>query len=63
MRLKANVPQKPMRDIYRGNDFKVSEQMLVQNYHVLNEVVIDRGPSPYATYTLFNFPFISMVIS
>ena len=48
MRLKANVPQKPMRDIYRGNDFTVSDQLLVQNYHVLNEVVIDRGPSPYA---------------
>ena len=27
---------------------KVPEMMLVKDFHIINEIVIDRGPSPYA---------------
>jgi hypothetical protein len=37
-----------MKDIYKGNDLQPSLKMDISGYHVLNEVVIDRGPSPYA---------------
>ena len=37
-----------IRDVYRGNDLSKSTQMDVNNFHCINEVVIDRGPSPYA---------------
>ena len=48
LRLKVSCPKQPERDIYKGNDLVPSLKMKVDNYHVLNEVVIDRGPSPYA---------------
>lgn len=35
-----------MRQIYRGDNLKVSEELILDEFHVLNEVVIDRGPSP-----------------
>lgn len=48
LRLKLNVPVDPEREIYRGNDLKPSCKTNVEGYHILNELVIDRGPSPYA---------------
>ena len=48
MRLKVSCPKQPVRDIYKGNDLQPSTKMDIDGYHVLNEVVIDRGPSPYA---------------
>lgn len=34
--------------MFRGNDLHKFEEVLIKDYHVVNEVVIDRGPSPYA---------------
>jgi len=48
MRLKASVLDKPMRNIFKGNDLYQSQQLEIDEYHVMNEVVVDRGPSPYA---------------
>ena len=48
LRLKASVPEKPNRLIYRGNTNISNETMEISDYHVMNEVVIDRGWSPYA---------------
>lgn len=35
------------RRVFRGDQLEKSEPILVENLHVVNEVVIDRGPSPY----------------
>ena len=48
LRLKCSLPNNPEREIYRGNDMKPTLKMNLTGYHVLNEVVADRGPSPYA---------------
>lgn len=48
LRLKVSCPAKPERDIYKGNDLQPSTKMVIDGYHILNEVVVDRGPSPYA---------------
>ena len=34
--------------MFRGNQLSQSTKMTVDNFHVINEVVVDRGPSPYA---------------
>ena len=48
-RLKLELPEgmKHDRDIYKGNDLKPSYVTNVQGYHILNELMIDRGPSPF----------------
>lgn len=48
LRLRVGVPTEPERDIYRGNDLTPTCKMTVDGYHILNELVVDRGPSPYA---------------
>ena len=48
LRLKCGVIGDPMRDVFRGNNFNDPEKMNIQDFHVINEVVIDRGPSPYS---------------
>jgi len=48
LRLGVSVPESPMRKVFRGNNLTTSENMLVDGFNVVNEVVIDRGPSPYA---------------
>ena len=49
LRLKVNVgPDTPkMKQIFRGDQLERSEAIMLENVHVVNEVVIDRGPSPY----------------
>lgn len=37
------------RLVFRGDNLTKSEPLLLEQFHVLNEVVIDRGPSPYST--------------
>lgn len=37
------------RLVYRGDNLTKSEPLNIDGFHVLNEVVIDRGPSPYST--------------
>ena len=36
------------RKIYRGDQLENSEDIVIEDLHVLNEVVIDKGPSPYS---------------
>ena len=48
LRLSVSVPINPERDIYRGNDLVPSIKMNIDGYHILNEVVVDRGPLPNA---------------
>jgi len=47
MRLRIEVEDNPLRKIYKGGQLETYEEMLIKNYHVINEIVIDRGPSPY----------------
>jgi NAD+ kinase len=49
-----------LRDIYKGNDLQPSVKMNIDGYHVLNEIVIDRGPSPYAVQLEIYFDGIMM---
>ena len=62
MRLKVTCPKQPMRDIYKGNDLEPSTKMTIDGYHVLNEIVIDRGPSPYAVQLEIYFDGIMMTV-
>ena len=45
-RLKTWVPDKPERLIFSGNNLKEGKKMMVDGFHILNEVLIDRGPFP-----------------
>ena len=48
LRLSCEVVGNLVRDIFRGNNFTDSEKMRIKDFHIVNEVVIDRGPSPYS---------------
>ena len=48
LRLKVGVKGNPIRDVFVGNSILDSTKMKIEDYHVMNEVVIDRGPSSYA---------------
>ena len=48
LRLKLNMPINPEREIYRGNDMLPTCKTNVDGYHIFNEIVVDRGPSPFA---------------
>lgn len=48
MRLKIDVDQEPMRKVYKGGQLENYEEISIRNYHVINEIVVDRGPSPYS---------------
>ena len=48
LRLKCEVLGQDKREVYRGNNFTQSETMSIKDFHVINEIVIDRGPSPYS---------------
>jgi NAD+ kinase len=47
LRLKVTA-ESGMKKVYRGNNLSDSEQMMVQDFHIINEIVVDRGPSPYS---------------
>lgn len=36
------------RKVFRGDQLEHSEPVTIENTHVVNEVVVDRGPSPYS---------------
>jgi NAD+ kinase len=40
--------QNQERLVFRGDNLEKSEALVINDFHVLNEVVIDRGPSPYS---------------
>jgi NAD kinase len=47
-RLKINIDQgNPIRKVYRGGQLENFEEVLIKDFHIVNEVVLDRGPSPY----------------
>ena len=47
LRIDMGPNTKKVRGVFRGDQLENSEEVLVENLHVVNEVVIDRGPSPY----------------
>jgi NAD kinase len=46
-RLKISVEGNPLRKVYRGGQLENFEEIIIKDYHVVNEVVLDRGPSPF----------------
>ena len=48
LRLKCGVEGDPVKQVYKGNNYIDYEELMISNFHVINEVVIDRGPSPYS---------------
>jgi len=48
MRLKVNVGPENMRQMYRGNDLQKFSLEKVEDFHIMNEIVLDRGPSPFS---------------
>lgn len=48
LRLEVSIPNNPERDIYKGNLMTPTAKMNINGYHVLNEVLVDRGPLPNA---------------
>lgn len=47
-RLRIQMEGNPVRKVYKGGQLENFEEMTIKNYHVVNEVVLDRGPSPYS---------------
>lgn len=37
-----------IKKVYRGFEPQKYEEIEINKYHVINEVVVDRGPSPYS---------------
>jgi NAD+ kinase len=49
MRLQVNVENgSNKKKIYKGGSFKNSEILEIKDYHVINEIVLDRGPCPFS---------------
>ena len=48
LRLKVNVGPDNMRKIFRGNELHQFSLEKIEDFHVMNEIVLDRGPSPYS---------------
>ena len=46
--LKVNVGPDKKRKMYRGNELTNYSVEKVEDFHVMNEIVLDRGPSPYS---------------
>ena len=49
LRLKVNMGPgcSPEKQVFRGDQLQQSEPILIKDIHCVNEVVVDRGPSPY----------------
>lgn len=47
-RLRITVLDKPLRKVYKGGQLENFVEMMIKKYHVVNEIVLDRGPSPYS---------------
>ncbi len=49
LRLKIGIVEgNAVKKVHKGYDNGCSEEMEIKDYHVLNEVVLDRGPSPFS---------------
>ncbi len=51
IRLKASMSgdeAEQTKKVFRGSDFSVFDTVRIKDFHIMNEVVVDRGPSPYS---------------
>lgn len=49
MRLMANIEGGPkLKKIYRGTSYNEPEVDEISDFHVINEIVVDRGPFPFS---------------
>lgn len=49
LRLRVNMGTgNNLRKVFRGDQLEKAVDFELQNFHVLNEIVVDRGPSPYS---------------
>mmetsp|Transcript_11258 Transcript_11258/g.18953 ORF Transcript_11258/g.18953 Transcript_11258/m.18953 type:complete len:119 (-) Transcript_11258:385-741(-) len=48
LRLKCGLTggQSTVKDVYKGSNLVNSTKIDIDNFHVVNEIVVDRGPSP-----------------
>ena len=64
MRLKLNILNNPLREIYLGNNIQNSVKKEIKDYHILNEIVIDRGvwPTSVQLEIYFNDNFMTTLV-
>ena len=64
MRLKLNILNNPLREIYLGNNIQNSVKKEIKDYHILNEIVIDRGvwPTSVQLEIFFNNNFMTTLV-
>ena len=64
MRLKLNILNNPLREIYLGNNIQNSIKKEIKDYHILNEIVIDRGvwPTSVQLEIYFNDNFMTTLV-
>jgi hypothetical protein len=51
MRLKVKFEGKKgetIRKVFKGTSFNEFEEMDINNYHAINDIVVDRGPFSYS---------------
>lgn len=48
VRLTVQVNDKHLRRVFQGGNLYDAEEINIDDFHIMNEVVIDRGPSPYS---------------
>jgi NAD+ kinase len=64
LRLKLNILNNPLREIYLGNNIQNSVKKEIKDYHILNEIVIDRGvwPTSVQLEIYFNDNFMTTLV-
>jgi NAD+ kinase len=64
LRLKLNILNNPLREIYLGNNIQNSIKKEIKDYHILNEIVIDRGvwPTSVQLEIYFNDNFMTTLV-
>lgn len=64
MRLKLNILNNSLREIYLGNNIQNSVKKEIKDYHILNEIVIDRGvwPTSVQLEIFFNNQFMTTLV-
>jgi NAD+ kinase len=64
LRLKLNILNNPLREIYLGNNIQNSVKKEIKDYHILNEIVIDRGvwPTSVQLEIFFNNNFMTTLV-
>jgi NAD kinase len=64
LRLKLNILNNSLREIYLGNNIQNSVKKEIKDYHILNEIVIDRGvwPTSVQLEIFFNNQFMTTLV-